>query len=333
MKRKPKTNPMIGEMTMNSATTATVESFTAATPAAEIPAPVSPPIRACDEEVGRPAYQVIRFQPIAPISAESTMNGTISAGTVFRLMILLTVLATRTPNPNAAMKLKKAANTTAFRGERTRVETTVEIAFAESWNPFVKSKTSATPMIRTTSSTDEISIHWVLCQEITSRIVSWLIPKGKRGPDGTLADCGPCSGGDGPAHLAVVPAMRVDRADLAARTPGDADRPAVCDQQVRDRPPHLAREAGHQVPLDSARVRVVGESDPLREPEDVGVDRDPHRSCRTRGRARCSRSCGRPRGGGPGPPCGPAPPRRTRQRAYGPPRSGAGPSRGSTRSA
>ncbi len=91
-------------------------------------------------------------------------------------MILLTVLATRTPNPNAAMKLKKAANTTAFRGERTRVETTVEIELAESWNPFVKSKTSATPMIMTTSSTDEIGIHWVLCQESTSRIVSWLIP-------------------------------------------------------------------------------------------------------------------------------------------------------------
>ena len=184
MKRKPTIIPMIGEITMNSATTATVESFTAATPAAAIPAPVSPPIRACDEEVGRPAYQVIRFQPIAPIRAASMMNGTISAGTTFRLMILLIVLATRTPNPKAAMKLKKAANATARLGERTRVETTVEIELAESWNPFVKSKSSAIPMITTTSATDGLGIHWVLCQESTSRIVSWLIPVGNGSSDG-----------------------------------------------------------------------------------------------------------------------------------------------------
>jgi hypothetical protein len=42
------------------------------------------------------------------------------------------VLATATPNPKAAIKLKKAANITAFRGERTFVETTVEMEFAES---------------------------------------------------------------------------------------------------------------------------------------------------------------------------------------------------------
>ena len=73
MKRKPTISPMIGEITMNSATTRTVESFTAARPAAEIPAPVRPPIRAWDEEVGRPIYQVIMFQLIAPIRAASTM--------------------------------------------------------------------------------------------------------------------------------------------------------------------------------------------------------------------------------------------------------------------
>ena len=47
-------------------------------------------------------------------------------------MILLIVLATATPNPNAATKLKKAANATALRGERTFVDTTVDIEFAES---------------------------------------------------------------------------------------------------------------------------------------------------------------------------------------------------------
>ena len=67
-------------------------------------------------------------------------------------MILLIVLATATPNPNAAMKLKKAAKATALLGERTLVETTVEIELAESWNPFVKSKMSAMPMMTMISS-------------------------------------------------------------------------------------------------------------------------------------------------------------------------------------
>jgi len=43
-----------------------------------------------------------------------------------------TVFATAVPNTNAAMKLKKAAQTTAFPGERTRVDTTVAIEFAAS---------------------------------------------------------------------------------------------------------------------------------------------------------------------------------------------------------
>ena len=47
-------------------------------------------------------------------------------------MVLLIVEATATPKPKAAMKLKNAANATAERGERTLVETTVEIELAES---------------------------------------------------------------------------------------------------------------------------------------------------------------------------------------------------------
>jgi hypothetical protein len=51
------------------------------------------------------------------------------------------------------MKLKNAANTTALRGERTFVETTVDIELAESWNPLVKSKKSATPIMNMISPT------------------------------------------------------------------------------------------------------------------------------------------------------------------------------------
>src|SRR5574343_863097 len=42
-----------------------------------------------------------------------------------------------------AMKLKKAAKTTACPGRSTPVETTVAIEFAASWKPFMKSNTSA----------------------------------------------------------------------------------------------------------------------------------------------------------------------------------------------
>ena len=42
------------------------------------------------------------------------------------------VLATAVPNPNAATKLKKAAQTTAFPGDSTRVDTTVAMEFAAS---------------------------------------------------------------------------------------------------------------------------------------------------------------------------------------------------------
>ena len=62
------------------------------------------------------------------------------------------VLATAIPNMNAAMKLKTAAQTTARRGESTRVETTVAMLLAASWKPFRKSKHSANRTVRVTSS-------------------------------------------------------------------------------------------------------------------------------------------------------------------------------------
>ena len=43
-----------------------------------------------------------------------------------------TVFATAVPNPKAAMKLKTAAQMTAFPGESTRVDTTVAIELAAS---------------------------------------------------------------------------------------------------------------------------------------------------------------------------------------------------------
>src|SRR5664279_5507248 len=60
------------------------------------------------------------------------------------MMPLPTVFATSVPTKKTAAKLKKVAQRTAYFGERTRVETTVEMELAESWKPLRKSKTNAT---------------------------------------------------------------------------------------------------------------------------------------------------------------------------------------------
>ena len=45
--------------------------------------------------------------------------------------------ATRVSKTRKATKLKKAAQSTATRGDSTRVETTVAIELAASWNPLM----------------------------------------------------------------------------------------------------------------------------------------------------------------------------------------------------
>ena len=89
-------------------------------------------MRACDELEGRPKYQVMRFQLMAPMRAASTTICE-SAGRV--TMPLPTVSATFWP-ANAPTMLSTAAMSRATRGERARVDTDVAMALAESWKPF-----------------------------------------------------------------------------------------------------------------------------------------------------------------------------------------------------
>src|SRR4028119_1393548 len=49
------------------------------------------------------------------------------------------------------MKLKNAAQTTAYCGRSTRVDTTVAIELAASWRPFRKSNSKATPISATSN--------------------------------------------------------------------------------------------------------------------------------------------------------------------------------------
>jgi hypothetical protein len=112
---------------------------TASAPAATNAAPATPPMSACDELEGSPAYQVRRFQAMAPMRpAKTIVVVTAPAST----MPLATVAATSS-EMNAPTKLRTAAIATAARGESARVETVVAIALAVSWNPFVKSNASA----------------------------------------------------------------------------------------------------------------------------------------------------------------------------------------------
>ncbi len=103
-------------------------------PALATAAPAYPPIKACEELVGIPKYQVIRFQMMAPRSPPRMTHW---STTLASTTPLPTVLATWTPKPKAATKLKKAAQATACMGVRTRVETTVAIELAASWKPLM----------------------------------------------------------------------------------------------------------------------------------------------------------------------------------------------------
>src|SRR4029453_10002078 len=148
MRRNPSAIPNSGDRKMNRAVFSRLAAFRTLKPALATPAPANPPMSACDEEVGRPSHQVRRFQEMAPTSpAKTTASETTAESTV-----LPTVLATAVWNTKKAAKLKNAAQITAIRGVRTRVETTVAIELAASWKPLVKSNTSASTTIAMTLS-------------------------------------------------------------------------------------------------------------------------------------------------------------------------------------
>ena len=107
-----------------------------------------------------------------------------------------TVFATAVPTVKAAAKLKNAAQTTAAIGLSTRVPTIVAIELAESWNPLMKSKTSATMTIATTyettaqecliamlSNTIPTVWHWSIARSsVSNSSFHFMISIGSRGP-------------------------------------------------------------------------------------------------------------------------------------------------------
>ena len=79
--------------------------------------------------------------------------------------------ATDVPKMRNAIKLKNAAQATACRGVRTRVETMVAMEFAASWTPFVKSKTSAVAIMTMMKSSSALIVRYVDLTTIPSTIL------------------------------------------------------------------------------------------------------------------------------------------------------------------
>src|SRR5579863_6544687 len=134
-------NPITGDSTIASNVLDKPLQTAAESPALAIPPPTNPPISAWELEEGIPNPQVIRFQTIAPIRAAKITCTSITLGSMIPVPM---VWATLSPNTRKATKLKNAAQTTAYCGRSTRVDTIVAIELAASCNPLRKSNRSAT---------------------------------------------------------------------------------------------------------------------------------------------------------------------------------------------
>jgi hypothetical protein len=153
----PRIKPITGDNTIKMAVFVIPLQTRTLIPPSVTPAPMRPPMRAWEELLGRPKYQVMIFQVMAPVRADKIRRLSTIAG----LMIPVpTVLATWTPTKKTAVNSKNAAQRTAFLGERTLVDTMVEMALAESWKPLRKSNTRATRIRKTTKANESGIMIW-----------------------------------------------------------------------------------------------------------------------------------------------------------------------------
>ncbi len=125
----PSAKPISGASTMNTTVQPIPSHWSDDGPACMSAAPTRPPIKACDELVGNPQYQVRMSQKQAARSVAAMTRSLTIAGSMMPLPI---VAATVNGKIRKAMKLKNAAQTTAVVGASTRVETTVATELAAS---------------------------------------------------------------------------------------------------------------------------------------------------------------------------------------------------------
>ena len=136
-----------GSTIFDSSTTGSI----APNPAPTTVAPIRPPNRACDDELGSPSSHVIRFHTIAPTSPAKIICGVIRMPSApSRISPPLMVFATSVLR-NAPTRFSTAAISTATFGLSAPVAIGVAMALAVSWNPFVKSKKRASAMTSATT--------------------------------------------------------------------------------------------------------------------------------------------------------------------------------------
>jgi hypothetical protein len=103
-------------------------------------APINPPIKAWEELLGSPKYQVKRFHRMAPSSVARITSRVTEVGVTISLPI---VSATATPKMNGPENSAMAVTTRATRGGKAREKIIVETTLLESWMPFRKSNPNA----------------------------------------------------------------------------------------------------------------------------------------------------------------------------------------------
>src|SRR5579862_3848990 len=107
-------------------------------PAWATAAPMNPPSRVCEELDGIPNHHVRRFQDIAARSPANMTSRVIKSFVTEFAMVLpilnspMTYLLIKN-----APKLNTAAQSTAWNGVKTLVDTTVAIELAASWKPLM----------------------------------------------------------------------------------------------------------------------------------------------------------------------------------------------------
>src|ERR1051326_2012703 len=147
MKTAPAMKPTGGEMTRLATCLPSALHLTPPRArAAPMPAPQRPPMSACVELLGKPRYQVMRFQQMAPRRAAMITTSPALKSRV--LAIVFETLAWKNATVTTApTRLKVADSSTAAWGEIARVETDVAMALAVSWKPLVKSKPTAMAIV------------------------------------------------------------------------------------------------------------------------------------------------------------------------------------------
>src|SRR5450759_1194460 len=123
------TIPSNGAITIKTTILITPAIITELHPELATAAPTNPPTSVCEELEGKPNHHVTRFHAIAATKADAITVRFITSGLMTPFPIVVATLRGKTKN---ATKLKKEAIPTAATGERTLVETTVAIEFAES---------------------------------------------------------------------------------------------------------------------------------------------------------------------------------------------------------